>query len=389
LNVRRLLRPAFLVGVVAVIVRVDPVLGVFVVLVGWAWVSWSVPSRALAGLTGRRVVPERVLFGEQVTVDLRLGASRWLPWLYVTDAIPFDLGSNTRWVTSLRGGETRHHESSFHARRRGLHRIGPTVAAAGDTFGLRRVQTTLVPASTILIYPRIVPLEVLTVAAGAPLPIIPTRTPLYEDPTRIVGVREYQAGDPMRKIHWTASAASGTMVVKKHRPGIARDVVLALDLTRDSHPMPGRRRSGEIAVTAAASIVHHLVTVRKEPVGIRIVGRDSPTGEDGVAEVAPGRDQGRMARMLEMLARAELSATVSLDALLDPARLPFGASLVLLTGRTDRRHVLDILRLKRFGITVSVIATSSDLHREGWESELQEVGVPVRWVARLADMVEL
>jgi len=386
---RRLLRPAFVVGAIAVIVRVDPALGVVALLVGWAWSSWSLPPRRLATVTGERLVPERALFGEEVAVELHVHADRAMPWLHITDAFPFDLGSNSRWATSLANDETRIHRVTFTATKRGLHRIGPAVATTGDAFGLRRVQTTLVPPSSLLVYPRIVSLETLTVAAGAPLPIIPTRTPLYEDPTRVVGVRDYEAGDPLRRIHWTASASAGSLLVKKHRPGISRDVVVALDLTRDSHPIPGRRRSAELAVTAAASIVRHLVAVRNESVGIRIVGRDTPTGEDTVVEVAPGRDQARMARVLEHLARSDLSPSADFDALLDPSGLPFGASLVLLTGRPERRHVLDVIRLKRLGITVTAVITASDQHRDRWEVELRDIGVSVRSVARLAEMVEL
>jgi uncharacterized protein (DUF58 family) len=386
---RRLLRPAFVVLVVAVIVRVDPVLGVAVLLAGWAWSSWWFPPRALASLAGVRRIPARALFGEEVVVELELSATRSVPWVHVTEAVPFDLGPSLRWVTSLSEGETARHMTSFTATKRGLHRIGPAIAATGDAFGLRRVQSTLIAPSTLLIYPRIVSLETLTVAAGSPLPIIPTRTPLYEDPTRIVGVRDYQPGDPLRRIHWTASAASGSLLVKKHRPAISRDVVLAVDLTRDSHPSPGRRRSAELAVTAAASIVHHLVTVRNESVGVRIVGRDTPTGEDTVVDVSPGRDQGRMARVLEHLARSEVSPSADLDALLDPSGLPFGASVVIITGRPDRRHVLEALRLKRLGISVTAIVTASAQHRDRWEGELSDVGVPVRSVARLAEMVDL
>lgn len=389
MKVRRLLRPALVVGAMAVVARVDPVLGIAALLGGWAWSSWWLPPRALARLSGSRLLPETALFGEDVSIELAVDAQRRLPWLHLTDSVPFDLGTSTRWVTSLSAREARRHTVTFTATKRGLHRIGPAVAVAGDAFGLRRVQTTLVPTSQILVYPRIVPLETLTVAAGAPLPIIPTRSPLYDDPTRIVGVRDYEPGDPLRKIHWTASAASGQLVVKNHRPAIARDVVLAVDLTHGSHPAPGRRRSAELAVTAAASIVHHLITVRHEAVGVRIVARDTPTGEDTVVEVSPGRDQARMARVLEQLARSDLSRSADFDALLDPTGLPFGASLVLLTGRPERRHVLAALRLKRLGISVSAIVTAGDQHRERWEGELRDVGVPVRSVARLAEMVDL
>lgn len=386
---RRLLRPALALAVIAALTRVDPVLGVVVLLGGWAFASWWLPGRAVEGLTGERVVVDRAMFGESVEVKINLRSRYALPWLHLTDSIPFNLGSNTRWVTSLGRNDSAVHIGRFTASARGLHRIGPAVVATGDVFGLRRVQKTVIPHSTLLVYPRIVPIETLTVAAGAPLPLIPTRTPLYDDPTRIVGVREYQAGDPFRKIHWTASAVTGDLLVKKHRPAIARDVMVAVDLTRDSHPSPGRRRSAELAVTAAASISHHLVTQRHETVALRIVGKDAPTGEVMFDELTSGRDQGHLANLLERLARAEISASTDNHTVLEAVGLPFGSSIVLLTGVISRRHVLDAMRLLRIGVAVTVIVTASDQHRGPWEPEIEELGIPLRSVSRLAEMIQL
>lgn len=367
--------------------RVDPILGIAGLLAVWGAASWMLPSRAVRGLSGVRRLPATALFGEEVTVELELRSEHSVPWLAVTDTHPFDLGDSRRWVTTVSAGETRIDSVTFGATSRGLHRIGPTVAVTGDTFGGRKTQTTVIPASTILIYPRIVPLEALEVAAAAPLPLIPTRTPLYEDPTRIVGVRDYESGDPMRRIHWSASAAAGGLQVKKFRPAIARDVVVLVDLGRDSHPTPGRRRSAELVVTAAASIVNHLIVNRRENVGVRILARDTPTGESSVEAVTPGRDAARLARILEALARSDLTHLDGLDALIDPVTLGFGASVVLVTGRPDRRHALHALRLRRLGMPVTAILTASELHRD--DGELEGLGVPVRRVARLAEMVEL
>ncbi|MDX1447495.1 MAG: DUF58 domain-containing protein [Acidimicrobiia bacterium] len=384
---RRLLRPAIAVALVAFGLRVDPVIGIAVLLGVWGFASWVLPARAVAGVTGTRQLPSSALFGEEVEVRLQVSSERRLPWLAITDSHPFDLGESRRWVTALGPGETRTDVVRLHATARGLHRIGPAVAVTGDGFGGRKVQKTLVSASTILIYPRIVPIEDLAVAAAAPLPLIPTRTPLYEDPTRIIGVRQYETGDPMRRIHWSASAASGDLQVKKFRPAIARDVVVLVDLGRDSHPTPGRRRSAELAVTTAASIVHHLAVEQRESVGLRLLYRDTPTGQSSVAAISPGRDQSRVGRMLESLARSDLTPIDGLDALVDPATLPFGASVVLVTGRADRRHLLHALRLRRLGMPVTVILTASDLHYD--DAGLERLGVPVRRVARLAEMIDL
>lgn len=386
---RRLLRPAIVVLAIAVFTRVDPVLGIVVLLGVWAWTGWRNPPLALEQLAGERSHPDVVMFGDNIRLDLRVSAGRALPWVLLTDLVPFQLGENVRWVTSLGAGEASTHSAEFAATARGLHGLGPTLAVTGDTFGLRRVQSTLIPATRLLVYPRIVDLETLAIAAGAPLPLIPIRTPLYDDPTRVVGVREYEPGDQIRLIHWTASAAAGDLLVKKYRPAIGRDVMVALDLTRVSHPLPGRRRSAELGVTTAASIAHHLVTVRREAVGLRLVGRDAPTGDDAASELTPGRDERRLMDLLERLARADVSGSAPSDGLLDPAGLGFGTSVVFITGVLERRHVLDLMRLIRVGVHVTVVLTAGSQHRGEWEAELSEMHVPVRSVARLAEMVDL
>jgi uncharacterized protein (DUF58 family) len=387
--VRRLLRPAIVVLAIAMVTRVDPVLGIAVLLGLWAWIGWSKPPLALDRLAGARSHSEVVMFGDRVCLDLQVVAGRSLPWVHLTDLVPFQLGENVRWVTSLRAGEAGAHTAEFVATARGLHRLGPTLAVTGDMFGLRRVQSTLSPASHLLVYPRIVDLETLTIAAGAPLPLIPVRTPLYDDPTRVVGVREYESGDQFRAIHWTATAAAGDLLVKKYQPGIAREVMIALDLTRASHPLPGRRRSAELGVTAAASIAHHLVTVRREAVGLRLVGRDTPTGVDAVSELTAGRDERKLMALLERLARADVSGPGKSDGLLDPAKLGFGTSLVFITGVLERRHVLDVMRLMRVGVHVTVIVTAGTQHGSDWTTEMSQMGIQVRSVARLAEMVDL
>ena len=38
---------------------------------------------------------------------------------------------------------------------------------------------------------------------------------LYEDPTRISGVRPYEAGDPLNRVHWRATARTGALHSKR------------------------------------------------------------------------------------------------------------------------------------------------------------------------------
>jgi uncharacterized protein (DUF58 family) len=223
--------------------------------------------------------------------------------------------------------------------------------------------------------------------ASSPLAVLPDRRPLHEDPTRILGVRDYEPGDPIRKIHWTASAATGSLVVKRLQPGIAREVVVALDMTAGGHPHPGRRRSAELSVTVAASVIHHLATVERQPAGLRIAGTDAPTDASLDVTVPPRPDDRHLVEMLEHLARVRLRRGER-GGLLRAEDLGFGTSLLFVGGRLDEARAAELLRLRDLGVATRVVLTgpSGD---GAWERTLSDRGIPVRRVLGVEGVADL
>ena len=63
----------------------------------------------------------------------------------------------------------------------------------------------------LLVYPEIAPLEGYDLASRMPLGEIRMTHRLFEDPTRIAGVRAYEAGDPLNRVHWRATARTGSL----------------------------------------------------------------------------------------------------------------------------------------------------------------------------------
>ena len=55
---------------------------------------------------------------------------------------------------------------------------------------------------------------------------------LYEDPTRINGVRAYQPGDPLNRIHWRATARTGTLHSKIYEPSSIAGATVLLEFHR-------------------------------------------------------------------------------------------------------------------------------------------------------------
>src|SRR5204863_7769208 len=62
---------------------------------------------------------------------------------------------------------------------------------------------------------------------GSPSPALR----MFEQAERFAGVRPYQPGDPLNRIHWKLTGHAGELQVKLYEPSRAADVLLAMDLS--------------------------------------------------------------------------------------------------------------------------------------------------------------
>ena len=158
--------------------------------------------------------------------------------------------------------------------RRGYHQIGPLVVETGDLFGLHRRYRVLTSPHFLLVYPEVVPLEGFELASRRPIGEVRISHRLYEDPTRIAGVRRYEAGDPLNRIHWRATARTGQFHQKIYEPSCIVGATLVLDFHQaafDPHHEPYR---SELAVTAAASLANAVYEMDQQ-IGLVTNGRDA------------------------------------------------------------------------------------------------------------------
>ena len=98
-----------------------------------------------------------------------------------------------------------------------------------DLFDRDTVDATSEQKAHFTVVPRVVP-----VRASAPTSNLPgtarVARGLFEDPALFAGIRPYQPGDPVRRIHWKATARLSQPVSRRYDPTNERDVVIALDV---------------------------------------------------------------------------------------------------------------------------------------------------------------
>ncbi|MGH2457990.1 MAG: DUF58 domain-containing protein [Chloroflexota bacterium] len=320
---------------------------------------WS--QRTTRDLRFRRRYQERALLGDVVEVTLEVENRGWLPvpWVQFHDRLPIALITPPfyRAVVSLQPKEIRRFTYELHCRQRGWYQIGPLTAQLGDVFGLNNRQQDFSAGNQITVYPKILPIDELGLPSKSPFGHLRTRQLLYEDPSRVIGVREYQSGDSLRKVNWKVSASSGRLQVKKLEPAMTLDTVILLNVNLAEYTRQYAYAAAELGIVVAASVVNHLASLRQE-VGLLTNGADPADPRvAGLAGYLPRKGRGQLTSILELLGRV----TVVSDRSFWPAirseikRLPWGATLVIVTPRETEELLETTLPLLRSGFNVVLI----------------------------------
>lgn len=272
--------------------------------------------------------------------------------------------------------------------RRGYYQLGPTVVETGDLFGLHRRFRIVNEPHFLLVLPRLIPLEGFEIASRRPIGEVRMTYRLYEDPTRIAGVRDYFPGDPLTRIHWRATARTGELHSKLYEPSTIVGATILLEFHRGAHPKQHEPFRSELAVTAAASVANAVYQMGQQ-IGLITNGRDaadrirvegwdfdprsrkqarqsasmaekSERLQPVVVETRRGVEQLR--RILETLARVELTDGLNLAQLIDETegRLPRDATVIVILPGVTPETIATLQNLKRRGYAVSVILNIHD-----------------------------
>src|ERR1700722_4979886 len=197
------------------------------------WVERITAERECSRLTAQ--IGDKVA----VVVNLRNSGKLPVPWLIVEDSVPKDalaqrpprIALDGKRVNILKLGVREQKSLLYQVTflMRGFYQIGPCLLESGDLFGLHRRFRLETKPHFVLVFPQIVPLRGYDLASRRPIGEVRMTPRLFEDPTRIAGVREYQQGDPLNRIHWRATARTGSLHCKMYEPSCIAGGTLLLD----------------------------------------------------------------------------------------------------------------------------------------------------------------
>lgn len=378
--------------VIAAVLRVNIVFTILYLFLALAVMTRLWLRRRVERVIVRRDFVNRAHFGDRVTVELTVENTGWLPvpWLELHESLPIELFSPPfkGRVVSLGPRERWQMSYTLGCRRRGYYPIGPLTLKTGDLLGIERASTGRVPPEYLIVYPQVVPLHELGLPTRSPLVALPARSPLFEDPSRVRGVRDYQRGDSPRRIHWTATASAGRLLVKQYQPAIARETLIFLDLDWGNYERRQRYTATELAIVVAASVANHIIIHEGLAAGLATEAQD-PLLDDQVRFFLPPRpERAHLMNLLEVLARAQVVKETSFaDSLRrESVRLAWGATLLVITGRESAELFGTLVYLRRAGFAVALVLVQPGRPSIELQKRADLLNLPVHRVWRERDL---
>lgn len=348
--------------------------------------QWS--RRALRRVRYERIIPEDHAFpGETIAVTLRLSNRKRLPvpWIEAVDhapealagpaagAVPSALPEAVRieWRTSLGGRERVSRALELQAPERGVYAIGPVRLKAGDPFGFFSEEHEATEHARVIVYPRTVALPPLYLPPRRPYGEDSGGTRMFEDLSRLAGLRPYAPGDSLRRIDWKATARSGALQSRVYEPASSRHLLICLNTQTVVPAWAGFVHDVlERAVTIAASVARDAYDERFT---VGLLANSSVLNADRSIRIAPGRRPEQFIRILEALAMVTPFVLEPLSALLgrEEHRLGAGTTIVVVTALMTEDLAAVLTRIQRRGQSVVVLSASG----ETWPGELGAIPV--------------
>jgi uncharacterized protein (DUF58 family) len=303
------------------------------------------PRLAADRCLSERLVPAGNRVAMTVTVT-NLGSR--LEALRLADEVPEGVRvveGTAYWRGSLNPGATAILHYSLECPR-GSYRFGNLAVTAEDPLTGVVAQRALPCPERLDVHPQRLFTAATRLGAGSPRPFPGlSRSPRTGGGVDFAGVREYAAGDPLRRLNWRASAFWARPLVNLYEETRAIEAGIILDCRAKAY---GDGESFESAAAAALAWAENLLD-QGHRVAFLMYG-------DLLNWMPPGTGRDQRTRMRMTAARAQLGAHMAFEGFDHlPVQIFPPRSMILLVSPLLRQDVAPLRKLRALGYTVAVL----------------------------------
>lgn len=276
-------------------------------------------------------------------INAEIFSSKWLEYAGTKSVISQDY----RYVTSsyyLTPHQKVTRSWKLKCTKRGVFDITDVSLVSGGIFGGGRHAVHVKMNSRLTVYPKPIDVASFFEPKNINLGNITVKRWIFDDPFIIAGAREYLPGDPMNRIHWNATAASGRLMVRRNEytSEISACILFNIQEFENEVVTATDKINVETGIKAIAGIMDQ---VMRSGIPVRLITNgchpDDPEAFV-LTESASGHAHGE--KLMELLARLNLGINIDFIKFLPKIKDQItDEDVIVVTAYLDR-EMCDLLR---------------------------------------------
>ncbi len=271
---------------------------------------------------------------------------------------------NSLFILNIKRRENKKISYIINCYKRGLWRLGPVFIVSQDALGFFKMRKSLNVFSEVLIYPWLFRILAFPPLASGSVSWMGVETAkISGDSHEFFGIRQYQRGDAISRIHWSSTARHNKLIVKQFERNAVQEVTIVLDLKKGHDIGVGRETTLEYSVKLAGSVAKYLLN---EGVFVQMVGY----GKQGMV-IPFGKGESHMYKILEYLARVQADGNFNLGQTLEETVFvtPHRSTLIAIMLDDDMDGLTKLVQFKVKGVKLILIVLATSTFGQTEESE--------------------
>ena len=238
---------------------------------------------------------------------------------------------------------------------RGVYDLGNAALTTGDILGMYRFYRNQNLSAPVLVYPQTLEPEALPLPMSLMLGDMIRRQQLLDDPFLVWGIRAYQPGDPVRDIHWPATARTGETQVRVHDRTTRAKLLVVLNVQPEDLQLKPYISESDAAITErgirlAASMCIYAI---RSGLSAGFASNMPRTDANGSIVMLPAPGAVTEEELLCAFARAQIKCVEKFPALLERLASHSGMDILVLSAYDSESVRSGIAKLRQSGNQVS------------------------------------
>ena len=239
---------------------------------------------------------------------------------------------------------------------RGYYDLGSVSLTAGDMLGLIKAHKIIELSVPVLVYPRLLDPEDLPVPLSRTLGEIVRQRQLLQDPFLVRGLRPYQPGDPVRDIHWPATARTGEVHVRVHDYTARTRLLVVLNMQSEELQWRDQlnEKDTEVVEYAISMVATLCVQTLQSGLAVGFATNMPMEGSRESTVMLPADGTSREEDILANLARLNIVRTQHFPTLLETLTTYSGLDILILSHYDSDSIQASMSQLRRSGNEVAL-----------------------------------